>query len=153
MKHVFLIIVLLCLAWSFRYLWVGHLSPFLFLHSFPVSLSLSLCCIGSVFAKHNISTVERLLGACVLNLSNTLLHMHVSGIASLCLWTPHLSGKLIGGPNVCTYCWTGHCIATLAPCVWLRFALDTLVCAAPGRKMFLWKLFVLKKTHRMMCYI
>lgn len=97
-----------------------------FLLSFPVSL---FHCIGLVFAKHNISTVESLLGACVLNLGNTHPHMHVSGKAPLCLWTPHLSGKLIGRSYVCTNCWMGHCAASLAPCVWLKFASDTLVCS------------------------
>lgn len=134
-KHVFLIIVLLWLAWSFRYLWVGHLSLSLF---FALVSSFSLfCCIGSVFAKHNISTVERLLGACVLSLSNTLPHTHVSGIAPLRLWTPHLSGKHIGRSNVCVYCWMGHCIATLAPCVGLRFTSDTLVCSTRKENVFL----------------
>ncbi len=105
---------------------------------FALISSFSLfCCIGSVFAKHNISTVERLLGACVLSLSNTLPHTHVSGIAPLRLWTPHLSGKRIGRSNVCVYCWMGHCIATLAPCVGLRFTSDTLVCSTRKENVFL----------------
>ncbi len=114
---------------------------------FALISSFSLfCCIGSVFAKHNISTVERLLGACVLSLSNTLPHTHVSGIAPLRLWTPHLSGKRIGRSNVCVYT-AGWGIASPH---WLPVSdwglHRTPWCAAPGRKTFFWKLFVLEKT-------
>ncbi len=87
------------------------------------SLSLSLfCCIGSVFAKHNISTVERLLGACVLSLSNTLPHACQRNSSP-----PFVnSSPVLEAYWQCVYCWMGHCIATLAPCVWLRFTSDTL---------------------------